>query len=76
MLHYTIIPVDHAMNCDVQELAQLLTRQWKDLTAEELRATQFNKKAIAQLIEQKYAINHVLAEHYLSNLERTLPMAA
>ena len=67
---------EHPMHCSPNILLDLLMAQWKKLTRQEIEATRFYKRRIALLIEQKYGINSLLAENYLTNIERTLPLAA
>ena len=66
------IPMSH----NTHALASLLLQQWGRLTRRELDETRYIKTRIAHLIERKYGISHVLVEHYLRNMERTLPLAA
>lgn len=63
------------IRCSHKEIRALLMQQWKDLTPQAIEATGFVKRQIALLIEQHYGIHHRLAENYLSNLERTLPLS-
>lgn len=70
------ITADRPMYCNIGTLADTLLQQWKRLTRSELERTRFRKQSIARLIEQKYGVNHVLAEHYLSDIERNLPLHA
>ena len=67
---------EYPMPCNPHLLAHMLLQQWNRLTLSEIEQTQYIKRDLALLIEQKYGINHVLAENYLSNIERTLPLAA
>ena len=67
---------EYPMQCNPHLLSHMLLQQWNRLTLSEIEETQYIKRNLALLIEQKYGINHVLAENYLSNIERTLPLAA
>lgn len=61
------------MRCDRRALADLLLQQWSKLSRPELEKTRYAKHEIAMLIEQEYGVHHLIAENYLSNLERALP---
>lgn len=63
------------MRCNLRVLTGLLLKQWNKLTREELERTRFVKERLARLIEHKYGVNATLAENYLSNIERTLPVS-
>jgi len=65
-----------ALACNWQALREELLMQWKQLTLRELDRAGPNRHRIAQLIARKYGVSFVLVENYLSNFERTLPMAA
>jgi len=65
---------DRPMRCNRAALADLLVRQWKRLTREQIESTRYNKHALARLIEGEYDIHHTIAENYLGNLERSLPL--
>ena len=67
---------DQPMTCSPHLLVSLLISQWKSLSPQDIEATQYCKRRIAKLIEQKYKIDSLLVENYLTNLERTLPLAA
>lgn len=62
--------------CDRSVLSHLILQQWKRITCSDLEKTGYGKRSIALLIEQKYGVHHTFTENYLSNLERTLPLAA
>lgn len=62
------------ITCDWHCLSAQLLSQWKKLTQEELEYTGHNRQAIAELIERKHGIDAQLVEHYLQNVERTLPL--
>jgi hypothetical protein len=66
---------DRPMCCSPNILVALLVSQWKKLTRQDIEATEYRKRRLAQLIEQKYGIDSLLAENYLTNIERTLPLA-
>jgi hypothetical protein len=66
---------DQPMACSPHVLVALLVLQWKKLTRQDIEATHYCKRQLAALIEQKYGINRLLAENYLSNIERSLPLA-
>ena len=68
--------IDMPMKCDHQEIKSLLMQQWKELTEDEIEATEYSKHKLAVLIESHYGIHNRLAENYLNNLERTLPLAS
>lgn len=61
------------MQCHSGVLIGLLLLQWQRLTRREIEHTGYVKQNLARLIARKYGIDQVLAEHYLSNIERTLP---
>jgi hypothetical protein len=63
------------MRCNAGELIKILQHHWKKLTRHELERTGLAKRKLALLIQRTYGIGRVLAENYLSNLERTLPLA-
>ena len=67
------MPEDRTVSCNTWLLSDLLLQQWKLLTTEELSETQFQIGRLGCLIEEKYGIPHLLAEHYLCHLERILP---
>lgn len=67
--------VDEPIKCDHHEVKALLMQQWKDLTDDQIESTGYGKHKLAVLIEKQYGIHNRLAENYLSNLERTLPLA-
>lgn len=64
------------MRCNRQRLSDLLLQQWKRLTQTDLEKVRYSKREIALLIEQEYGVHHLIAESYLTNLERSLPMSA
>ncbi len=64
-----------AITCDWSMLRHQLLAQWRRITARELDRAGPNRYRIADLIESKYGIDSVLAENYLRNFERTLPIA-
>lgn len=66
---------EEPMRCNVNALTCLLLKQWNKLTRHELERTRFIKERLALLIEQKYGVNATLAENYLTNIERTLPVS-
>jgi len=68
--------VNQTMRCSRRVIRDLLLQQWKRLTPKEIDETNFSKLKIALLIERKYGIHSRLTENYLSNIERTLPLAA
>ena len=67
---------DRPMYCNISALSDLLLQQWKKLNRSELDRTRYRKQSIARLIEEKYGVNHVLAENYLSNIEQNMPVHA
>ena len=66
--------INDTVTCDWNALSQQLLEQWHDLTREELEGTCHERRAIAELIEEKEGIAAPLVENYLRNLERTLPL--
>lgn len=62
------------MVCDWQALCAQMLQQWNKLTIDDLRKAWPNRRHIAAVIERKYGVAPELVEHYLSNLERTLPL--
>ncbi len=62
------------INCDWNVLRTQLLQQWNKLSNVELEATGHNCRNIARLIEGKYGVPAKLAENYLRNFERTLPL--
>jgi len=66
---------DQPMRCSRKIIRDLLLVQWKRLTFKEIEATHYSKSKIALLIESKYGIHWRFTENYLSNIERTLPLA-
>ncbi len=68
------IVFNDTVTCDWNALSQQLLEQWHELTREELESTCQERRAIAELIEEKEGIAAPLVENYLRNLERTLPL--
>ena len=66
-------PLQEMLHCDWRSLKQQLLAQWKKLTLSELDQSGPNRVKIAALIQRKYGISASLIEHYLTNVERTLP---
>jgi len=66
---------DNAVTCDWPALEAQLLLQWNRLTARELDNTAADRHEIALLVERKYGIHYQLVENYLSNFERTMPLA-
>lgn len=62
------------VNCDWHVLHSQLLAQWERLTPFELEAAGKNRRRIASLIQAKYGISLGMAENYLLNFERTLPL--
>ena len=60
--------------CDWSALRSQLLEQWDRLSDRELEATGHNRHRIAELIERKYGVATEMAENYLCNFERTLPL--
>ena len=67
---------EQSVACDHEVLAKLILQQWERVTRSQLEKTRYIKRKIALLIEQEYGVYHLFTENYLSNLERTLPLAA
>lgn len=65
---------DRPMRCNRAALAELIQNQWKRITRERMEHARYGKHALARLIEEEYGIHYTLAENYLSNLERSLPL--
>lgn len=63
------------INCSWRTFCALLMMQWKKLKQFELEQTGRSRHRIALLMQQKYGMAHELAENYLRNFERTLPLA-
>lgn len=62
------------VDCDWPVLRAQLLQQWNRLTPYELEATKHDRRRIAELIQRKYGIPMHMAENYLLNFERTLPL--
>lgn len=62
------------ISCNWSVLSQQLLEQWERITKPELEATGHNRRRIASLIQRKYGVPVSMAENYLRNFERTLPM--
>ncbi len=62
------------VHCNRNAIKELLMQQWRSLTQEDIEATHYRKAELAELIERRYGIHHRLAENYLNNLQRTLPL--
>jgi len=67
-------PINGTVTCNWHVMRDQLMQQWHDLTTPELEATGHNRRNIARLIQSKYGIPSNLAENYLRNFERTLPL--
>ena len=63
-----------AIQCDWPVLRGQLLLQWKKLTSYDLDDAGPDRNRLARLIENKYGISSVLAESYLRNFERTMPL--
>ena len=62
------------ISCDWGALSEQLLQQWDQLTPYELEQTGHNRQRIAALIQKKYGVDSNMAENYLRNFERTLPL--
>jgi hypothetical protein len=62
------------ISCDWRLLREQLLQQWRKITPRELEAVGPHRSRIADLIERKYGIASQLAENYLRNFERTMPV--
>jgi|GEM_PF-3151216 len=62
------------VSCDWRMLRAQLLEQWDELSEFELEATGRDRRRIAALIQRKYGISTDMAETYLYNFERTLPL--
>jgi hypothetical protein len=62
------------VTCNWRILSQQLLEQWDRISKAELEATGHNRRRIASLIQRKYGVPVTMAENYLRNFERTLPM--
>lgn len=71
----TIADDQSPIQCNRGMVKSLLLQQWRGLTHDEIEATDYSKASLADLIERRYGIHHQLAENYLNNLERTLPLS-
>ena len=60
--------------CDWSTLRSQLLEQWDRLSDGELEATGHDRRRIAELIGYKYGVSTEMAENYLCNFERTLPL--
>ena len=60
--------------CDWTALRTQLLQQWGKISDRELEATGHNRHDIAKLIQRKYGVSTEMAENYLCNFERTLPL--
>jgi len=69
-------PVDavHAVSCQWEALRKQLLLQWARLTSQDLDKAGPRRDRLAALIQNKYGINARLAENYLRNFERILPL--
>jgi hypothetical protein len=65
---------DNTISCSWQVLCTQLLQQWTRLTLPELEKTGHSRYQIAKLIQRKYGIPVPMAENYLRNFERTLPL--
>lgn len=69
-------PVDYgAIACEWEPLRKQLLAQWNRLTEPELDEAGPNRRRLAMLIEHKSGVDRRLAENYLRNFERTLPLS-
>ena len=55
-------------------LRRVLLDQWKHLNPLELDKIRSSRRQIALLVQRQTGIAHELVEHYLRNIERTLPV--
>lgn len=62
------------ITCNWNALCTQLLTQWSALSRNELEQTGHSRHRIAELIENKYGISSQMAENYLHNFERTLPL--
>jgi hypothetical protein len=62
------------MRCAWLALRAQLLAQWNRLTPRELDEAGPDRERLARLIQTKYGIACELAENYLRNFERTLPV--
>jgi hypothetical protein len=65
---------DNAVTCSWPILCNQLLQQWTRLSRSELESTGHDRHRIARLIQAKYGIPISMAENYLRNFERTLPL--
>jgi hypothetical protein len=64
-----------AIACDWRMLREQLLMQWRKISPRELEVAGPHRSRIAALIERKYGIASQLAENYLRNFERTMPVS-
>jgi len=62
------------ISCQWEALCDQIMRQWPLLTKKEVSNAGPNRKYIATLISEKYALNYRIIKNYLFNLERNLPL--
>lgn len=68
-------PADpHAIMCAWRPLRDQLLRQWNRLTPAEVDEAGPDRRMLALLLQRKCGVDQELAENYLHNFERTLPM--
>lgn len=63
------------IRCNWLSLRSYLTDHWKNISAKELDQAGPSRKKIVFLFGKKYGFGSQMAENYLRNIERTLPLA-
>ena len=64
----------HTVTCQWEALREQLLLQWARLTSQEVDKAGPRRDRLAVLIYNKYGINAYVAENYLRNFERILPL--
>jgi len=64
----------HAISCQWEALRKQLLLQWGRLSRQEIDRAGPWRDRLAVLIHNKYGISTTLAENYLHNFERVLPL--
>ncbi len=74
MMH-TIKKSSDPLNCNWPALRSYLINEWEGISANELDKLGPNRDDIAILFGKKYGFTWKMAENYLRNIERTLPLS-
>lgn len=72
--HFNTSYGNSMLNCDWKALRLQLMLQWNKLDRASIDDAGPDAPMLANLIQQKYGIASELAENYLRNMARTLPL--